>query len=366
MKIGIVTFHNAPNTGAVLQAYALQSVLQSRGHEVEFINYRRPYQFSIRNFIAKSPKLAFTKCKNEIRQFLFQYDTSFVKALHVSAKTYTSYQALKNDKLDYDMVIAGSDQIWNFHNSLEAYWLLDFVPQHIKKISYAASMGQCRLNPELADDFKKSLSSFSAISLREKNGVDFVQRLFGSERKIYQTVDPTLLLTRENYHRIIEEPTEKSRLCTYILSSMEKGHYTILEEVEKYMGCKAFNMRNPSTCVHLSERQNKILTPYQWLGYIKNADFVVCSSFHTVVFSLIFHKPFILLVPDSAKAKGGNVRVNSLLEPLGLLHHCLYDNEEGKVYELMQERIDWDNVDYKLQEMKNSSLAFLFEAIGSR
>lgn len=365
MKIGIVTFYNASNMGAVLQAYALQCVLESNGHDVEFINYRKRYKFFVRNFIAKSPRLAFFKCKNEIRQFLFQYDTSFAKVLHVSKKEYHSYQDLKNDNIDFDVVIAGSDQIWNFYNVLEPFWLLDFVPKHIKKISYAASMGQCRLIPELKTDFKKALSFFDAISLREKNGVEYVQQLFGTERSIYQVIDPTLLLAKENYIPIIEEPVVKEKLCTYILTTLEKGHAEVLEKVEKHIGCKAFNMRNPSTCIYLSGHKNKILTPYQWLGYIKNADFVICSSFHAVVFSLIFHKPFILLIPESLSSKGGNMRVNSLLEPLGLLNHCLYDNRENKVEELISESINWNEVDKRLQKMKCASLSFLINSINA-
>ena len=39
MKIALLTFHNAYNYGAALQAYSLQKYLSEQGYEVEYINY---------------------------------------------------------------------------------------------------------------------------------------------------------------------------------------------------------------------------------------------------------------------------------------------------------------------------------------
>lgn len=168
MKIGIITFHNALNAGAVLQAYALQVLLTQQGHNVEFINYNPIKKYTFRNYVAKSPVVMFNKWRNIYNGKKYTKYGNFNKVLNLSSIRYLSYEELKESNLDYDIYIVGSDQIWNFYTSLSPVYMLDFVPNGKKKIAYAASMGQCRIDLSLYDDFRNKLMSFDAISLREK------------------------------------------------------------------------------------------------------------------------------------------------------------------------------------------------------
>lgn len=361
MKIGIVTFHNALNAGAVLQAYALQTFLTQLGHKVEFIDYAPIRKYSFRAYIAKSPIVMLNKWRNIYNGKKYMSDGDFNKVLTLSSRSYQSYEELKDCPPDYDVYIAGSDQIWNFYTSLSPVYMLDFVPLNKKKIAYAASMGQCRLDKSLFEDFRKELMSFDAISLREKNGVDFVNALLKGEKLAYQTVDPTLLIDSMSYDKIIDEgeTNAKHYICTYILAELDKEDSEIIRTIKSLLGLDIINLRNPDTCIWLSQAQNTIVTPYQWLYYVKNSDLVICSSFHAVVFSLIFHKPFISLVPPRDKNKGGNMRINTLLGDMGLLNRIIDHFDLKQIQDILKESINWKNVDTKIQQMRYLSIEFL-------
>ena len=361
MKIGIVTFHNALNVGAVLQAYALQTILSQLGHEVEFINYAPFRRYRLKDFIAKSPVVMFNKLRNIINGMKYTKQNNFNKILTLSARRYLSYEDLVRYQMDYDVYIAGSDQIWNFYQSLSPVYMLDFVPDNKKKISYAASMGQCRIDKSLYYVFKEKLMKFNAISLREKNGVDFVNKLLNGEKLAIQTLDPTLLIGSQYYDNIMDSNKIKSNpyICTYILADLDKENADIISNIKEQLGIKTINLRNPDTCIWLSHAKNKIVTPNQWLYYIKNSDFIICSSFHAVVFSLIFHKPFIALVPPNCKNKGGNMRINTLLESTELLDRIISDFNKERIYHVMNSPIDWHKIDEKIIKMRETSIEFL-------
>lgn len=361
MKIGILTFHNALNQGAVLQAYALQTYIESLGHEVEFIDYRPERHYSLkRDFLAKSWSMMTYKWRNVYNGIKYTQKNDFSKVLHISPTRYTSFQELKANPPQYDLYICGSDQVWHFPRQLNPVYLMDFLSDEAKMISYAASMGQNFPPPDTASTLRQSLSRYQGLSLREEKAADYVRDLFQGQREIRQSVDPTLLLLSSEYDNISEpiNPT-KEYIATYILSLMESGYYDVIRKASETLQAEIVNLRNPDTCSILKGYKNKIVTPYQWLSYIKEAQAVICSSFHAVVFSLLYHKPFILIQPSALKAKGGNLRATSLLKPLGLSHHCIYNANESDVEQLLNEQVDWGKVDATIATMAESSKEYL-------
>lgn len=361
MKIGIVTFHNALNAGAVLQAYALQTLLTQSGHQVEFINYAPVRKYHFRDYIAKSPVVMFNKWRDIYNGKKYIKNGDFNKVLTLSLHTYRSYDDLKDCPPDYDVYIAGSDQIWNFYTLLSPIYMMDFVPSGKKKVAYAASMGQCRMDKSLYGDFKNRLMSFDAISLREKNGVDFVNSILEGEKYVYQTLDPTLLIDAKYYDKILDQENviAKHYICTYILAELDMENSEIINAVKRLLRLDIINLRNPDTCIQLSHAKNLIVTPYQWLSYVKDSSFVICSSFHAVVFSLIFHKPFIALVPPRDKNKGGNMRINTLLENMGLLNRIVEHFDLKRIQDILGEFINWGDVDSRIQKLRETSIRFL-------
>lgn len=361
MKIGIVTFHNALNVGAVLQAYALQTLLTQLGHQAEFINYKPIRKYRFRDYIAKSPIVILNKWRNIYNGKKYLKQGIFNKILKLSSRTYLTYEDLKKHPMDYDLYIAGSDQVWNFYKYLSPVYMLDFVPENKKKISYSASMGQCSIDESLHSVFREKLMKFNAISVREKNGVDFVNELLNGEKLAVQTMDPTLLINSKYYNNIIEckEPIDSHYICTYILADLDKENAEIISYIKKRIGLKIYNLRNPDTCIWLSNARNIIVTPGLWLCYIKNSDFVLCSSFHAVVFSLIFHKPFIVLVPPNFKDSGGNMRINSLLEEISMGYRITHHYDEELMDRIIKTNIDWNEIDSKIKLLRKPSIEFL-------
>lgn len=361
MKIGILTFHNALNQGAVLQAYALQTYIEKLGHEVEFIDYHPCHHYSLKkDFLAKSWAMMTYKWQNVYNGIKYTRRNNFSKVLHISPTRYTSFQELKSNPPQYDLYICGSDQIWHFPKQLNPVYLMDFLPNGAKMISYAASIGQNFPPPDTVPVLRLSLSRYKGLSLREDKAVDYMCSIFHGQREICQSVDPTLLLSSSEYDNISEHITINNEyIATYILSLMESGHYDVICKATDTLQAEIINLRNPDTCSVLKGYKNKIVTPYQWLSYIKGAKAVICSSFHAVAFSLLFHKPFILIQPESLREKGGNLRVMSLLKPLGLCSHCIYNADESNVEQLLNEKIDWRKVDETIASMVESSKEYL-------
>lgn len=361
MRIGIITFHNALNAGAVLQAYALQTFLLELGHQVEFINYCPVRKYNFRSYIAKSPITILNKWRNIYNWKKYNSKGNYNSILNLSQHKYLSYEDLKNDNMDYDVYIAGSDQIWNFHTSISPIYMLEFVPDNKKKIAYAASMGQCSLNKDLFNVFKNKLRKFYAISIREKNGVDFIKSLLEERKDIIQTLDPTLLIDNSYYKGIMQKGKFNvgAYICSYILSELDREDINIISYVSRSLKLKIINLRNPDSCINLRKANNTIVTPQQWLYYINNSSFIICSSFHAVVFSLIFHIPFLVLVPSDFKNKGGNMRINTLLEEIGLNNRIIIKYDSLLIDQIIKNSIDWDEIDCKIKRLRKTSIEFL-------
>ena len=220
-------------------------------------------------------------------------------------------------------------------------------------------MGQCNIPQHLHNELKKHLMKFHAISLREDSGVDFVNRLMGIDVAC-KTIDPTLLVDQQYYDKICEAPSiQKPFVVSYILSQLDQQQCLNLTEWAKQQHKLFINLRNPSTCIRIPNIRNVVVTPYQWLGYIKKSDFVISGSFHATVFSLIYHKPFFVMLPKELKTKGGNVRINSLLEPLELQHRILYDDDVSTMNFYANQGIDWTAVDTYLSEQRELSINYL-------
>jgi hypothetical protein len=363
MKIGILTFHSALNVGAVLQAFALQTYLHSMGHETEFINYKPIYtKLNWRSFVAKGIGKTYHKWQNIAHWYYYNKNNRFNSLLEIGNRKYHYLDELQKKPPQYDIYIAGSDQIWNFgfSKNLDPVYLLDFGSPQIKRIAFAASMGQCNQPKELEVDFKNYLLKFDFISAREMKGVSYLQELLHPQKRVKQISDPTFLLNRNQYLEIQKNINLKHEFITsYILP-----HYVFRSELQKAVklvkttfGYDLINLRNPDTCIRIKGAKEKVVTPEQWLYYMGNSKFNICCSFHAVVFSLIFHVPFIVISPYV------NNRIESLLKPIHLLYRCVYEFDQEFIQNVIQNNIDWSTVDQYFMEERKKSIDFLNNSI---
>lgn len=356
MKVGILTFHAELNCGAVLQAYALQSFLQARGHDVEFIDFRRKKKIGIKSFIGKGASKTYNRTINTINGFLFS--RGFNSILKVSSKTYMCLDEMGLECFDYDLIIVGSDQVWNGYNEYSPVYYCDFIKdgEGVNLISYAASMGQCSNIPcEKYNEIKNWLDRFKAVSVREQIAANYLKSM-GYEKSVSVVCDPTLLADVSVYRSLILNVSNKPKIVSYIL--MEKKDY-LVKIIDYIVGNNSdymLNIRNPSSCVILSDYKNKIVNPVEFLSYIFYSEFVICSSFHAVVFSLLFNKNFVAIELNDGV---GNVRVRELLNRVGLIDRCVDFYDEKLLSNLIHNTIDWNLVNKQLQLYSNTGKDYL-------
>ena len=345
MKVGIITFHSALNVGAVLQAYSLQKHLAECGCNVEFINYQpNPKRLSLRSFVGKGIKQTIYKWQDLYFTSYYSAKNRFNGVLNCGDQLYETISELTSHPPPCDVYIAGSDQIWNFGFSRkfdEAYFLA-FGSEKIKRVAFSASIGQNRVPSELEEKFTENLKRFDLISVREKNSVGLITQLADSNQKVEHICDPTFLLQQSKYEPVVEAPDEpEDYIVSYVLPHYEMGQNLVEAYyfVAKELSLPLINIRNPNTCYRFERTVNRVVTPQQWLGYIKNAHFTICCSFHAVVFSLIYHKEFIVISPYE------NNRILSLLEEVGLSDRCVYAYDQAKIKTVLSAGIDWSRVD---------------------
>ena len=340
MRIGILTHPQSVNYGGILQCYALYTYLRKIGYEPIVIHREADRSFFF-FFFARSFLIAihfpryYTPNKVDrsinLRPFIEKYLER--------TKPIRSQSQIRRICKDYQLnaVIVGSDQVWrkSFALKFGYNYFLDFVPEDIKKMSYAASLGLSEWEYDLEETaaIKQLLASFSGISVREKDAVSLLKNNAGVDA--IQHIDPTLLLSADDYSKIASKKLlEESYVFVYWLGAKEQifERIRILEEEGKKV-----------VSLFLRDNQEQISIE-DWLSYIKNADLIITDSFHGCVFSILFKRKFEVFKNDS----GGNGRIPSLLNLLEINNTFTVD------YLQVKNRID---------KLRESATNYLFEKL---
>lgn len=358
-KIGILTFHKADNYGALLQAYALKTVLNNMGNNVHIINYFCPKlqkDYKIINFgdhscisvLKQMIKLAFFPFSIYIRSRF----SSFRKQYLTNGKPFypDTIASLSNY---YDIFIAGSDQVFNPHiTGFDPNYFLAFNKCKNKNFSYSASFGieQENLSNKEKNFLKTNLLNFKRLSVRERQGQKIINALINN-CDCEVSLDPTLLLTKKEWEKIATSPKQKKYILLYL---MYKDHNIIsfAKHLAKKTKCKlifispALDIKNRVPACHVYP------TPQEWLGYFLNAKYVVTNSFHGLAFSINFNKDFFVdLLPPPSKV---NSRLENLLDLTGLRGRLISAGAD-----LNTPAPDWAEVNAKLAAEKEKSLSYL-------
>ncbi len=373
LKIGILTLPIAENYGGILQAVALYRYLYNQGHDVVLI-YKETEQIFWKKFLKevllKIPFHNFKNIKtnNKIEHARLQrkkFHRGFIEneIFKISKDLYTK-QNLEDfvKKENFDAVIVGSDQVWRkayINDKHYKSYFLDFVADsEIKKIAYAASFGKDYWEgKDDIDEISKLLADFTAVSTREKSGVDVCKNSFGFN-DVKHVLDPTMLIDKEFYINEIISKYDTSRvskggLLTYVLDEEDEKR-EIIDFVKE-------NLQIDN--IHHLKGFNTSKTTYsvpEWLASFSNADFVVTDSFHGMVFSIIFEKDFVVI----GNHDRGLDRFTSLLSLLGLKNRMVFCVEDLDNKEL--EKIDYSRVNNILEDEKNKSLKFLERALNGK
>ena len=376
VKIGIITFFRVPNYGAMLQAYSLWKYLEERGHEVEFIDYAFGNARRIplwKCFVSRQAHGCFDAIRKKLKAYvrfnIVHFSDSFPRTRPVA-----TFMELKDIGRSYDVLIVGSDQMWNplwCSGETLPVVMLDFAAKGEKRIAYAVSFGTKEWKKEQnADEAGRLLREFDAISVREESGIKLVQELSGRDDARWM-VDPTLLHSALFYEPLLNVECRKQHryVFSYMLEEWmnDENVESVIRAVMAAKGIDDIHTDKVSASGLLSpmckllDVQSKISVG-TWLSEIANSDFVITNSFHGTVFSILFHKPF-LTMPVSGKMSGMNERVVSLLSMVGLRSRIISTRDLDGCRDVVGSAIDWNEVDRRLDAERLRSDAFLKGAL---
>lgn len=363
MRIGILTLPLHTNYGGILQAYALQTVLERLGHEVCLIEKKRkplrlpmwkaPLVYGkrvLRNISGHPYPIFYEQKVNREEPITRQNTDKFIKR-YIKRRIVDDFSELKES--DFDAIVVGSDQIWRpkyFNSNIEDAYLKFAEGWNIKRIAYAASFGtdEWEYTAAQTKECARLLKQFDAVSVREASGVDLCRKHFGVEAR--HVLDPTMLLSAEDYIRLFKAagtPKSPGTLLCYILDETpEKTAWINQIAKERNLVPFRINSKVEDRTAPIAER---IQPPVeQWLRGFHDAELVVTDSFHACVFSILFHKPFFVM----GNKKRGLSRFTSLLGLFDLEDRLISTVTETDSFET---EIQWDCIDTPLNTLRQKS-----------
>ena len=363
MKIGILTYHRAHNYGAMLQAYALRTYLHNQGHDVEFIDYwpdshnkqytlfkpirGKSLYFKILNIISDSVTL--------IRRTIRMNKFNNFRKKHLGINDSIKYTTNKEPIIErYDCVVVGSDQIWRTqeyegkHVGIDPMYLCTNIPNTTRCISYAASMGIISLTSEDEHVIRTSLKNFNTILVRENSLKQLVESLGYSAHVV---LDPTLLLTKQQWDQLIPSYrySQKPYVLFYELMPSQEA-LAFAKKKALSLNCELLIM---DSIIHTLPRKNHIsyASPIEFMHAIRDAEFVIATSFHGTAFSIIFEKQFITI-----GLKKNADRVKTLLQQVGI-------PEQYQDLPIETSKINYKEVNTTLQTIREHSQQLLVKSI---
>lgn len=368
MKIAILTQPICNNYGGILQNYALQTLLERRGHTVTTLNYPVVVGYgsgSLRHILSickrtihklmGHPEVVWIDLATESRKQveLAHLQKAFLdKHLHLhEIKAPLTWNQLEG--LNFDAFVVGSDQVWRprYNTGHLSNLFLDFAEgKDVKRIAYAASLGTDVWEYDASQTVQCAALArqFDAISVREASGVTLCKNYLGVDAT--HVLDPTLMLDADDYLSLCSgnEHPQGDYIAVYTLD-YTKQKMALLKEVSRQLGCP----------LHLIGRFTKKGYPSieSWLEGIAHAKYVITDSFHGTVFSTIFQKQFVTL----GNAARGNSRFASLFATLCIPtdRQC---NDVEKIATLLLQPLDYNNINKVKSEWKNKSNKFIDEA----
>jgi hypothetical protein len=361
MKIGTITFFRL-NYGAVLQAYALQSVLESLGHSAVIINYGTASYRAIdmfntwmngKEFILNIFKIL--RYRQFIRR-LRRFTTFETQNMNVSLTKYISSGEIERDLSEYDAFVCGSDQVWRprKENDVDRAYFLGFVKQtQAIKASYAPSFGVFSIPEKGQQEIKSWINDITNLSVREDTGKAIIEQVTGRQASV--VLDPTLLLEKSQWDRVAM-PTIIDTPYILVYSTSQRGLFSeLVKHVKKATGLPVVVLSLYSlNVIPTADRVIYDAGPSEFLSLFSNAACVCTNSFHGTAFSIIYRKPF-WSVPHNAT----NSRIADLLSRLKLSNRQL---SEQRMFPESPLEIDYSEPASVLHQRKGCSIEFLRNA----
>lgn len=375
MKVGIITFQRVNNYGTVLQMYALYQTIKNMGIECEVVDYKRDNVKDV--FVwQKNKVLGFLKGQPD-KQLYGNFEFAKILLLEVFlnrfakgkfdafrsrisfSKSINRENILRGGILDeYDIFVSGSDQVWNCGRiNLDATYMLDFVPEGRRKVSYAASFGFKEIPNKYVTEYRAILQNYGKVSIREEDGIKIFKNLTGrDDAKL--VLDPSMLLDKNHWAGIARMgAVKKPYVLVYQLGSSKNlikfaeslaiKHKLRLLVLPHAIGCNV----KAQWCLGRG--------PEEWLGLFLNARYVVTNSFHGTAFSINLNKQFFVEVSQRCSRVAVQSRIYNLLHIFLLEDRLIPEHFES----IEEHQINYKKVNEKLDVLREESLGYLRDAL---
>lgn len=375
--IGIITMHAIDNFGSYLQTVALHNYLKKKGYLPTIIDYAYPNRLHLTtgkshlNIAEVQPKLTlasfFEKVRARLTMFLFktaEKRLTLFKSFYNKYVNFTRYYATADDLVtdvpDFDIYIAGSDQIWNPEFvGKDTSFLLSWAPDNRKKISYSSSFSISEIPFEYKNTYKKLLRRFEHISVREDSNI--CKELLGHDVPV--TLDPTFLLTKSDWTMYFDKKplVNGEYIFCYILNYKFNPYpyvKDLINKIAELTGYKVVIIDGPRNMIDKGWGNIHDIGPAEFLNLMYNSKFIVTTSFHGTAFSINFEKDFISLVNDQPTLDNRQI---SLLKKMGMEECLLVKNTT--LDNLKLPRIDYTAKCERINELRQLSIDYLDDAL---
>lgn len=351
MKIGILSMQKVMNYGSFLQGFALKKTIESLGHQCEFVDIEPgaifpELRYSLKVLLAKGIERFFKwsacSCVYYTYKFRHRFKKEFFPLLGVDVHTISHF----------DVVVVGSDEVFNFAQYVPWGFTLQLygrVPNTDKVISYAGSFGHTTMEDinhfGVKQEIASALSSMSAISVRDMNSFNIVKELVDKEASL--NIDPVLLF---DYAPYIKAVSKKDYIIVYSYPNRIRKQEEI-RAIKKF--ARKYNKRLISIGFYFPWCDETVVPdPFEVLGYIQGADYIITDTFHGSVMSLKFNRPFVALVRETNKQK-----MTSLLSQFHLEGQIVDDID--MLEEKLLQKINYQQTNEVLRKAREHSLNYL-------
>jgi len=366
-KIGLVTTHYAINYGAVLQAYALYKAINKINGRCEVIDYTPQNKSIGRKIVYK-----FDSIKSSIYSFLLfinlkyrinkknkvkKFDNFLNKNFHFSDSKFQSKKDLENNLDQYDILVCGSDQIWNLNLFNDETMFLKFENNSKAKkyIAYAPSIA-AKMTIDQLKTIGKNIEHFSYLSLRESIGIK--ELLPFTNKTIKHVLDPIFLLEKKHWKEMSQSaPINGPYILLYTIGGAGKYMKKSVDLIRKKLGYKLVYINLAPFDKFRSDLLLSDVSPEQFVSLIENSNFVITSSFHGTAFSAHFDKEFYCYPFENRSS-----RHESLLKKIGLEDRILKDDNFIEKCSTIK-KIDYSKINVLKKRNIEESLNFLKNSI---
>lgn len=360
MTIYTVTFLGN-NYGSILQAFALQSKLKELGADPVILIHNRKenriLRFVKNTFRFIKPNKIYTMIERfktdnlqrwsyrEKNRKLSQFVQERIKTVYIDAPNEFAKNLGKED-----ILLAGSDQVWSMENSELDWYTFNWgeIPEEIKRVSYAASIGFSKLTDKSIAEYGRKLSKFNYISFREKQALDSLEGVLPCRAR--NDLDPTLLYDQVFWSRLSSDRMVKN---PYIFVYMLRPDATLIKMAKELAGKKNCEVYYTGL---LPDRYPGVKTIYnagigEFLSYIKYAEYVITNSFHGTIFCILFRKQFVTINIAFTSS-----RVENILQIAGIPNRMIKNSQDMNIIE---EKIDFDLINEKFIKKRLESIEYL-------